>query len=181
MIHVRQRDNLEQSWLKPSRCSHSNIRRSTVKIFFAYAGMLFVVLASVPVHAASGLVLYDNFDGANIDPTKWVGSEAGDQGRESFRAIKSHQLRLGYIGYCDTTSGSDSIDCEGSVQLHFTTPGVTSLQAITAIQATITPLQASTPPCSSNTFPTTAGVELLGFFFNTGAPTPGSHVNDVRA
>jgi hypothetical protein len=150
-------------------------RRSTVKIFFAYVVMLFVVLASIPAHAQLlPMVLYDDFDTGNLDPTKWVGSEVGGQGREAFRSIKSHQLRLGYIGYCDTDV--DSNDCASSLRLNFTDPN-----AVTAIQAVINPAQVATTACASNPFPTSAGVELFGFFFNTGTPQPGSNKHDVRA
>ncbi len=144
-----------------------------MKIFFASAVMLFVVLASVPAHAAA-LSLYDDFNGSNLDPTKWVGSEDGSQGREAFRAIKSHHLRLGYIGYCDTDS--DNSDCISNLALNFTDP-----DSVNAIQAVFSPLQGATVGCTTNPQPSFAGIELFGFYFNVAAPTAGSHVGDVRA
>jgi hypothetical protein len=145
-----------------------------VNIVFASAVMLFLVLASVPAHAALGLTLYDNFDAANLDPTKWVGSEEGSQGREAFRSIKSHQLRLGYIGYCDTES--DNADCISSLVLNFTNP-----DAVNAIEAVISPLQGATVGCATNAAATSASIEILGYYFNVAVPTPGSHTGDVRA
>jgi hypothetical protein len=158
-----------------------------VKIFFAYAVMLFVVLTSVPIHAQ--LVLYDNFSGNVLDPSKWVGSESsgsnsGNQGRDVIRRIAvnglsqgNHALALGYVGYCDNLD--DSHDCESVLQLHFTDP-----TTVTTIQATIKPRQVEATSCSSQPgIPTFISARLYGFFFNSGvvAPPANDHTNDVVA
>jgi hypothetical protein len=145
-----------------------------VNIFATYVVMLFVVLASVPAPALEPLALYDDFSGTRLDPAKWRGSEFGEWGSDAKRGIRMHRLELLYIGDCETTS--NNVDCESILQVNFTNP-----TAVTAIQAVITPMQAVATGCASNQIPTFAAARLYGAFFNTGAPTPGSHVNDVVA
>jgi hypothetical protein len=152
-------------------------RRSAVNIFLISAVMFCVIIASVPAPALEPLALYDDFSSSNIDPDKWVGSEVssqGSQGREAVRTLKQHSLRLGYVGYCETTS--DNGDCETILELNFTNPA-----AVTAMQAVITPYQVVTAGCVSNSLPTFAAARLYGAFFNTGSRTPGSNVNDIVA
>ena len=150
-----------------------------MKTFFVSAVMLFVVLTSIPTVVAQ-TALYDDFSSTFFNPDKWVGSETGNQAREAFRSRFKSQLRLTLVGYCDILT--DSGDCESSNQLHFTTPGVTSLDAVTFIQATMTPFTVTITDCPANTgVSTSAGLELVGFFFNNGASVPGNHTNDVRA
>jgi hypothetical protein len=146
-----------------------------VNSFVTCVMMLFVLLVSVPAPALEPLTLYDDFSSESLDPDKWVGSEVGGQGREAIRTIKQSSLRLGYVGYCDTAA--NSFDCESILQVNFTNP-----MAVTAIQALITPEQVRTTGCASNPLnPSFAAARLYGVFFNTGTPTPGSHVNDVVA
>jgi hypothetical protein len=145
-----------------------------VDIFLTSAVMLCVVLASVPAPALEPLALYDDFSGSGIDPDKWVGSETGGQGREAVRGLKQHSLRLGYVGYCETTS--DNADCESILELSFPNPA-----AVTAIQAVITPVQVVTAGCVSNSLFTFAAARLYGVFFNPGPRTPGSNLNDIVA
>jgi hypothetical protein len=45
----------------------------------------------------------------------------------------------------------------------------------------ITPVQVATTGYANNLLPTFAAARLYGSFFNTSAPSPGSHVNDVVA
>ncbi len=142
--------------------------------FVTYVVMLFVVLASVPAPALEPLALYDDFSSTRLDPDKWVGSELGEWGSDAKRGILMHRLELLYIGDCDTTP--NNVDCESILQVNFTNP-----TTVTAIQAVIMPVQAVTTGCVSNPLPTFAAARLYGAFFNTGAPTPGSHVNDVVA
>jgi hypothetical protein len=136
--------------------------------------MLSVALVSVPAPALEPLALYDDFSGTSLDPDKWVGSELGECGSDAERRIHQRSLALLYVGHCDTTS--NNADCESNLQLNFTNP-----TAVTAIQAVITPMQLATTGCANNPLPTFALARLYGSFFNTGAPSPGSHVNDVVA
>jgi hypothetical protein len=145
-----------------------------VNSFVTDVVMLFVVLASVPASALEPLALYDDFSGTRLDPAKWRGSEWGEWGSDAVRSIQTNSLDLLYVGDCDTTA--NHVSCESLLQVNFTNPA-----AVTAIQATITPTQVVTTGCASNPLPTFAAARLYGAFFNTGAPIPSSHVNDVVA
>jgi hypothetical protein len=79
-----------------------------------YAVML--VLLAVPGYAAERLVLYDDFNAAQINPDRWLGGQSSSVfphwGTEAIRQIQDHQLRLMYRSYGATTAASGTIRSE---------------------------------------------------------------------
>lgn len=83
-------------------------------------------------------------------------------------------MHMAYRAYGNTDSNSGVLP--SALNLFFTDPA-----AVTAIEASVRVHKVEAGGCPSNPAPTQARAQLLGAFFNTGTPTPGSAVNDVRA
>ena len=136
--------------------------------------VVLVVLAGVLAHAVEPLVLYDDFNAAQIDAGKWVREEAGAS-TEPIVQIQDNRLRLFNRSYGKTDS--DQGKNEGSLYyLAFANSA-----AVTALKATIQVNDIGAGGCPSNSQATSAFTGLGGAFFNTATPTPGSEVHDVWA
>lgn len=124
--------------------------------------------------ALEPFVLYDNFQGQGIDPAKWVGGEFAGAGTQAMREVQGHRLHMEYRAYGKTDSDSGLLP--SSLVLATPTPA-----AITAMATTIQVRKMEASGCPGNPEATRQRVGIQGAFFNTGTPTPGSSVNDVRA
>lgn len=129
--------------------------------------VLVLTFADVPAFAVEQFALYDTFKTSSIDADKWKETE-------TYRGINAGKLSLfrRTIGF----SGSDEGQRSDSLSLNLSNPA-----AVTAIKATVTVTQFDVTDCSSNPAITRTRARLAGEFFNTGAPTAGSAVNDVVA
>jgi hypothetical protein len=135
--------------------------------------VVLVVLAGTLAHAVEPLVLYDDFNAAQIDAGKWVREEEG-AGTEPTVQLQDNRLRLVNRIYGKTDSGHGKD--EGNLFLAFSNSA-----AVTAIKATVQVNDVRAYGCPSNPLPTEADTFLGGSFFNTATPTPGSDVHDVWA
>jgi hypothetical protein len=121
----------------------------------------------------SGLRPYNNFSGAFIDPSKWVGQwQCGSTVMECVREIQDRQLHLRVRGYGDPNAN-------GGNQFGVSELYLKSGEAVTNLAAQVTVQRATADGC-----PTSAGGEgvgsafLFGAFFNGG---DGTYVDDVVA
>lgn len=149
-----------------------------MKVALSCMIVILVGLLSIPVQALEPYVLYDNFTGRFIDVNKWFGSEfttGGVVNLENVRVIITRgYLRMANVAYSDQNLDSDYN--VGGTRLYFTEGDL-----VTAIKARVRVDKVSVTGCPANPFATRARVRLVGYFFNTGVPTPGSSVNDVFA
>jgi hypothetical protein len=131
------------------------------------------------------LVLYDNFNSKNIDPSKWIGwqfynpdqreavreivsaaSENGGQG-----SVPGRRLHISERDYAATTDDNGSNG--DTFGLGFPNPN-----AVTEASFTVTVKHADAVACSSNPSQTVTDAEFRGNFFNTDA-SPTSQIGDV--
>ncbi len=121
------------------------------------------------------LVLYDDFESRNIDPSKWVGTFGDQDQREVVRTLvgeEDRRLRLSQIAYSATT---DNFGSSGNIfGLLFPVPSV-----ITETLFTVIVNRAEAVGCTSNSQPTLTGPEFRGRFFNTES-SPTSSLGDVE-
>lgn len=136
-----------------------------------------LVLAGAPVRALEPFVLYDNFNAALINPAKWIGFEFFGGGAEANRRIDPFlgELRMSYRAYGNTASNN------GFVLSTLGLAPIKNFNAITALSADVAVLKAQFASCPGNSFASSGNAGLIGSFFNTGTPTPGSETNDVLA
>lgn len=139
------------------------------------AAGLAVAMLSVPLTGIGsaptpdGMVLYDDFNSALINPDKWFGQDFGfaeTDRRDQVREIRSNTLRLASSLYGDpaVTGGNRN----GGSRVRFPKP-----QSVTAIRATVRVWDAAVSGCAAGGPATTRGT-IQGFFFNDGsgvAPT----------
>jgi hypothetical protein len=144
-----------------------------MKIVLSGCIVVLVVLAGTLAHAAEPLVLYDDFNAAQIDAGKWVREEEG-AGTEPIVQIQGHRLRL--FNRISSKTDSDQGKDDGSLFLTFANSA-----AVTAIQARVQVNDVRATGCPSNPASICAGTFLGGSFFNTATPTPGSELHDVWA
>ena len=144
------------------------------RIILQSSVVLLLFLRGVPVHALEPLVLYDNFKGKVIDPDKWVRGEFPGAGTDAAQEIKGNRLHMEYRAYGGTDSDTGLLT--SALFLATTTPA-----AITAMATTVRVHKLEATGCPTNPDFTRQRVGIQGAFFNTGTPTPGSAVNDVRA
>ena len=132
-----------------------------------------VVLAGVLAHAVEPLVLYDDFNAAQLDAGKWVREEEG-AGTEPSVQLQDNRLRLFNRSYgkTDSNKGQDS----GGLFLSFA-----NLTAVTAIKATVQVKDVGTYGCPSNSEATRVSTFLGGPFFSAATPTSGSVLRNVWA
>lgn len=148
-----------------------------MKVALSCVMVLLVVLLSIPVQALEPFVLYDDFTGQLIEVDKWFGSEhktGGVVNLENVRVITRGYLRMANVAYSD--QNSDSGFNAGGILLNFTDEDL-----VTAIKASVGVDIVLVTRCPTNSFATEAAVRLVGNFFNTGVPTPGNDIGDVKA
>jgi hypothetical protein len=144
---------------------------------FVLVGWLLISLIHLlgfPIYALERLVPYDDFNATHIDPDKWFGVEPGGPGTEAIRQIQDNWLRLVSRSYGKTDSDSGRLPSELLLIVH-------NSAAVTTIEATVQVTDVVATGCPGNPEATVAMAGLIGLFFNTATPTPGSHVNDVVA
>ena len=127
-----------------------------------------LVLAAAPAQAIEPFRIYDRFTDKSIDPTRWSDNE-------KVREIKSGAMRL-----MQRTYGLGNSDV-GFTPTNWSTNLNPNPQNITAIKATITVTALEAIACPSNPAVGDARARIIGGFFNTGTPTPGSQLNDSIA
>jgi hypothetical protein len=140
-------------------------------LFFLISAFLICNTAS-----AADWVLYDNFSTDTINPSKWFGQEYYQKPtlEENTRMIEKNTLSLLTRVYGQTTLDPGYGD--GGNRLRFR-----DANPIYGIKATVKIKNIFQEDCPANPSTSWTWARLSGFFFNTGTPTPGSSVNDVRA
>jgi len=135
--------------------------------------VVLVVLTGVLAHAVEPLVLYDDFNAAEIDAGKWVREEDG-AGTKASVQIQGNRLRLlnRSYGKTDSDKGQDS----GGLFLSFP-----NLAAVTAIKATVQVKDVGTTGCPGNSDATRVSTFLGGPFFSAATPTSRSVLRNVWA
>lgn len=152
------------------------MRRSWSEVFVLVIG---VFLLGLPCVSQSQLVLYDDFNGPEINPQKWHGSE-GDTGpsapnAEAVRQITRGKLRLFFTRYGETASDSGTIG-QGILRLRINNP-----TPVTALQVQVIVKQALTEDCPANPTASFAYAGIVGAFFNDGSSQgPGDRTGDIR-
>jgi hypothetical protein len=125
------------------------------------------LLAAAPVQALEPYKIYDRFTDKTIDPVRWSDTE-------KIREIKGGAMRLMQRTY--GLGGSDVGFTPTNWQTNLSNP-----QNITELKATITVTALEAIACPSNASVGDARARIIGGFFNTGTPTPGSQLNDAIA
>ena len=126
-----------------------------------------LLAAATPAQALEPFRIYDRFTDRPIDPARW-------QDNEKIRVIKGGEMQLMQRTWGLGTS--DSLLTPTNWSSNFQAP-----QNITAIKARVTVSALETTACPSNPAVGDARARLIGGFFNTGTPTPGSQLNDMIA
>jgi hypothetical protein len=126
------------------------------------------LLAASPARAADDMKLYDNFNVQDLDPVKWPGYQ------ERVREVTGKKLRLKARDYASTANDIETTGTSHSQLL-------AKPNKLTAIRATIRVNAIEMEACATNPAISQVRARVLGQFFNTGIPTPGSSLNDVSA
>ena len=124
-------------------------------------------LAAAPAQALEPFRIYDRFTDRTLDPARWPESER-------IRVIRGGQLQL-----MQRTYGLNSSDA--GVLFSNWHNNLANPQAVTSIKARITVSALESGTCPSNPAVGDARARIIGGFFNTGVPVPGSQINDVIA
>lgn len=119
-------------------------------------------------HALEPLKIYDRFSDRPLDPSRWA---EGERVREIRGA---GVLRLMQRSY--GLGGSDI-----GQQFQNWNSTLTNPQSISALRARINVTALETQACPSNPALSQARARIVGTFFNTGVPTPGSQIGDALA
>jgi len=131
------------------------------------AALGLLALAATSAQALEPFRSYDNFGSSPLDPARWADSER-------IRSIKAGALNL-----MQRQSGANTADA-GATFSNFN-ENLTNPAAVTALRAKITVNAVEANACAANTTPAQARARIVGGFFNTGTPTPGSQLGDVTA
>jgi hypothetical protein len=131
------------------------------------APALALTLAAASVQALEPLRAYDRFTDKTIDPARWTDNER-------IREIRAGQLRH------MQRSWSSGLSDAGVTNINWNS-NLPNPQAVTALRARITVTAVEANACASNASAGDSRARIIGSFFNTGAPVPGSQVNDVIA
>lgn len=131
-----------------------------------------LALAALSLSAAGALAAepyatYDNFNTSTLSSNRWNQIELD-------RTIRNGQLVLRQRSIGNQVSNVGTLDTNHSMSLD-------EPWRISQIKADITVSAWDATACASNTTPSEARARLIGSYFNTGAVTPGSQVNDVLA
>lgn len=128
---------------------------------------LSALAAASAAHAVEPFATYDNFRGSALDLTRWVETER-------VREIERGQLRL-----VQRNLGANTGDA-GASFINFN-ENLANPTVVTALKAKITVNAFEVNACAANTTPGQSRARIVGSFFNTGTPTPGSQLGDVIA
>lgn len=124
-------------------------------------------LGAAAAQALEPFKIYDRFTDRTIDAARW-----GDN--ERVRVVKGGQLQL-----MQRTWGLGNSD-EG-LTFGLWNSSIAMPLNVTEIKAQITVTALEAPACAGNPAIADARARIVGSFFNTGVPTPGSQLNDVVA
>ncbi len=131
-----------------------------------------VLLTSWAGESRAQFILYDDFSGPNLDPSKWRGVNRGPH-LESFKRIQSGQLLLGHLTYAE--SSSDTGGSTGRTGLR-----VADSNSVNGIAAQLTMLSAVSEDCAANDVGARAVAQLQAAYFNVGTSTgPDDRTGDV--
>lgn len=140
----------------------------TSTITAAAAGVAaLAALAALPAHAAEPFRTYDNFAGPQLDLAKWQETE------------RVRQIRRGALNLLQRTLPATTGDT-GITSVNWN-ENLANPAAINAIKAKVTVHAVETSSCSANPAAGQSRARIVGGFFNSGTPTPGSQVGDVIA
>ena len=132
------------------------------------AALAAALLASQAAHALEAFQTYDNFGGGvPIDTARWIDGER-------IRVIKRGALNLMQRTWGSTQSSG------GATFVNFN-ESFANPAAVTAIKAKITVNALEVNACATNTALGQSRARIVGGFFNTGVPVPGSQLGDVIA
>jgi hypothetical protein len=146
-----------------------------MKILLSCLIILLMGLSGAAVQAKDHLVLYDHFHSEFLDETKWSGSQtiSGATILEYVREIRGDRLTLSNRAFGNRSS--DSGTSIGTLRLCSATfPG-----EFTTSRASVKVEDVEVTGCPSNSTPTLARADLLGFFFNTSGPPYNGVQNNV--
>lgn len=133
------------------------------------AWALLAATAAMPVAAAEGYAIWDNFDGATqIAPTRWVGMERR-------RLVESGAMRVVQRDLGNQSGNTGALNSSWDSQLSSKTSAITQMRAV----VTVDDIDATA--CGTNPVGSTVEARLVGLFFNAGPGVPTSLVNDVGA
>lgn len=139
-----------------------------------------LLLVGVPRLGQAQLVVYDDFKGKQIDPSKWQGSEGGTapgaSHTDTARRIHGNQLELSLTSWGKTDS---DVGNAGTVSQRL---GVTDPASVTTLQAEVVVKRATVNGCAANSTATRARAQLVGGFFSDGtSPSAGNRIGDILA
>ncbi|HEX7456202.1 MAG TPA: hypothetical protein VF303_01925 [Candidatus Nanoarchaeia archaeon] len=146
-----------------------------MKILLSCLIIILMGLSGAAVQAKDHLVLYDHFHSEFLDATKWSGSQtiSGATILEYVREIRGGRLQLSNRAFGNRSS--DSGRSIGTLRLCSAAfPG-----EFTTTRASVKVEDVEVTGCPSNSTPTSAFAELLGFFFNTFGPPYNGVQNNV--
>ncbi|WP_028312782.1 hypothetical protein [Derxia gummosa] len=126
-------------------------------------------LVAPAAQAFESFALYDDFNDSALDATRWPGGFG-----ERIRGISSGRLRLFMREHGDTGSNVGYAGYTFAQRLP-------DPAAVNELKATITVKTVESVGCAGNASATSARARIYGDFFNTGARTAGSQLNDVSA
>lgn len=157
-----------------------------MKTTLASAIVVSLLLIGVPALAAETLTLYDNFNAATINFTKWTGSvsDALEANRSIvFPVAGDGELLLVARGYGFRTNNATPADLgEGRSTNNRLKFRRLAQDAIHAIRATVKVNSAAAIGCpAAGTDVVQARFRMNGFFFNDGTGEPGRATGDVFA
>lgn len=129
--------------------------------------LLLLAAAASSAHALEPLRPYDNFGSTPLDPARWLDGER-------VRNTQAGALRL-----MQRQGGGTA----GDAGLSFSTfnENLANPAAVTALRAKVTVHAVEPAACASNPAAGQSRARIIGGFFNTGTPTPGSQLGDVTA
>lgn len=140
-------------------------------------GLVLLVVAG-PVEAQ--FVLYDDFNGPGLDPSKWWASD--QQPGPLAPSLETARLHGGDSLWIELGSYGDIASNTGIFGPGRQRMRVQGAAAITGIQAEVTVFKNVAEDCAANSTSTRARAVLLGFFFNDGtSPAPGDPTGDIGA
>ncbi len=139
-----------------------------------------LLLVGVPGLGQAQLVVYDDFHGRQIDPSKWQGSEGGASAAapntETTRRIVGNRLELSLTSWGRTDSDF------GNAGVVSTRLAVTNPVSVTTLEAAVLVKSTTVNGCAANTTPTRARAQVVGGFFNDGtSPGAGNRIGDIVA
>lgn len=133
-----------------------------------------------PSSLSNGLVLYDDFNGPRIDPTKWDDWNATFGMREAVRELSPPYQGQGNNGYLHffhraySWTGNDQDTSYGWLGLQFTNPA-----SVTSTLFSVTVNRLAVGGCQTNSATSTAWAGFVGRYFNYAGSQDGNQ--DVEA